>query len=158
LIAKRLEQQYPESNKGLSVALTRIRDEIGDVRLTLFLLLGAVSVVLLIACANTATLLLGKATARTREVAVRAALGASRQRIVRQLVTESLLLAFVAGASGLLLAYWGSKALVALAPADLPRLVETGIDRWVLAFTLGISMITSLLFGLVPALHASKST
>ena len=156
LIAKRLEQQYPESNKGLSVALTRIRDEIGDVRLTLFLLLGAVSVVLLIACANTATLLLGKATARTREVAVRAALGASRQRIVRQLVTESLLLAFVAGASGLLLAYWGSKALVALAPADLPRLVETGIDRWVLAFTLGISMITSLLFGLVPALHASK--
>jgi predicted permease len=157
LIAKRLEQQYPESNKGRSVAVTRMRDEmVGDVRLTLYLLLGAVSVVLLIACANTATLLLGKATARTREVAVRAALGASRQRIVRQLVTESLLLAFVAGASGLLLAYWGSKALVALAPADLPRLAETGIDRRVLAFTLGISMITSLLFGLVPALYASK--
>src|SRR5438552_10481940 len=134
-----------------------MRDEmVGDVRLTLYLLLGAVSVVLLIACANTATLLLGKATARTREVAVRAALGASRQRIVSQLVTESLLLAFVAGASGLLLAYWGSKALVALAPADLPRLAETGIDRWVLAFTLGMSMITSLLFGLVPALYASK--
>ena len=75
---------------------------------------------------------------------------------MRQLVTESLLLAFVAGVSGLLLAYWGSKALVALAPADLPRLAETGIDRWVLAFTLGISMITSLLFGLVPALYASR--
>ena len=157
LIARRLAQQYPESNKGRTVAVTRMRDEmVGDVRFTLYLLLGAVSVVLLIACANTATLLLGKATARTREVAVRAALGASRQRIVRQLVTESLLLAFVAGASGLLLAYGGSKVLVALAPGDLPRLAETGIDRSVLAFTFGISMITSLLFGLVPALYLSR--
>ena len=156
-IAQRLEQEYAESNKGRSVAVARMRDEmVGDVRFTLYLLLGAVSVVLLIACANTATLLLGKATTRTREVAVRAALGASRHRIARQLVSESLLLAFVAGASGLLLAYSGSKALIALAPADLPRLAETGIDRWVLAFTLGISMITSLLFGLVPALYASK--
>jgi len=157
LLARRLEQQYPDSNKGRSVAVTRMRDDmVGDIRLTLYLLLGAVSVVLLIACANTATLLLGKATARTREVAVRAALGASRQRIVRQLVTESLLLAFIAGIAGLVLAYWGSMALVSLAPANLPRLAETGVDRWVLAFTLGISMITSLLFGLVPALYASK--
>ena len=157
LIARRLEQQYPDSNKGRSVAVTRMRDDmVGDIRLTLYLLLGAVSVVLLIACANTATLLLGKATARTREVAVRAALGASRQRIVRQLVTESLLLAFIAGIAGLVLAYWGSMALVSLAPANLPRLAETGVDRWVLAFTLGISMITSLLFGLVPALYASR--
>ena len=157
VIARRLEQQYPESNKGRSIVVTRIQDEmVGHVRLTLYLLLGAVSVVLLIACANTATLLLGKATARTREVAVRTALGASRQRIVRQLVTESLLLALVAGASGLLLAWWGSKALVALAPANLPRLAETGIDAWVLTFTLGVSIITSLLFGLVPALYASK--
>ena len=156
-IARRLEQQYPQSNKGRSVAVARMRDEmVGDVRLTLYLLLGAVSVVLLVACANTATLLLGKATARTREVAVRAAIGASQGRIMRQLVTESLLLAFLGGALGLLLAYGGSKALVALAPADLPRLAEIGIDRWVLAFTLGTSLATSLLFGLVPALYASK--
>jgi predicted permease len=156
-IAGRLEQQYPESNRGQSVAVTRMRDDmVGDVRFTLYLLLGAVSVVLLIACANTATLLLGKATARTREIALRVALGASHRRILRQLVTESFLLAILAGASGLLLAYGGSKALVALAPANLPRLAETGIDRWVLAFTLGISVTTSFLFGLVPALYAAK--
>jgi putative ABC transport system permease protein len=157
LIGKRLEQQYPDTNKGWSVAVARMRDDmVRDVRLTLYMLLGAVAVVLLIACANTATLLLGKAITRTREVALRAALGASRRRIIRQLITESLLLSLAAGVLGLMFAYLGSKALVALAPADLPRLSETGIDRWVLAFTLGISMITSLLFGLVPALYASK--
>jgi predicted permease len=156
-IARRLELQYPETNKTRSVAVARMRDEmVGDVRLTLYLLLSAVSVVLLIACANTATLLLGKATARFREVAVRVALGASRRRIVRQLITESLLLAFLGGALGLLFAYAGSRALVALAPASVPRLTETGIDQRVLAYTLGISMLTSLLFGLVPALHALK--
>ena len=156
-IAGRLARQYPESDGGRTVAVTRMRDEmVGNIRLTLYLLLGAVSVVLLIACANTAALLLGKATARTREVAVRSALGASRRRIVRQLITESLLLSLIAAAAGLLLAYGGSKALVALAPADVPRLAEIGIDRWVLAFTLGVSILTSLLFGLVPALYASK--
>jgi predicted permease len=156
-IASRLAQQYPATNKNQTVAVRRMRDDmVGDVRLTLYVLLGAVSVVLLIACANTATLLLGKATARAREVAVRVAMGASQGRIVRQLIAESLLLALVAGTAGLLLAYGGSKALVAVAPANLPRLAEIGIDRSVLAFTVGISVITSLLFGLVPAICAAK--
>ncbi|HKE21099.1 MAG TPA: ABC transporter permease [Bryobacteraceae bacterium] len=156
-IARRLEEFYPGSNKGQGIAVERMRDQmVGDVRVTLYILLGAVSVVLLIAAANTAALLLGKATTRTREVAVRVALGASRRRIMRQLITESLLLALLAGVAGLLLAYIGSKALVALAPADLPRLAEIGVDRSVLAFTLGISLATSFLFGLVPALYASR--
>jgi putative ABC transport system permease protein len=113
-------------------------------------------VVLLLACANIATLLLAKATTRTREIAIRAALGASRRRIVLQLVTESMLLALVAGAVGVVLALWGSEALVALAPKDIPRVAETGIDGWVLAFTFAVSVIASLLFGLAPALHASR--
>jgi len=156
-VAAGLEQQYPESNKGRGVLAVRLQDElVGNVRLTLYLLWGVVGLVLLIACANTATLLLGKASARTREVAVRAALGANRARIVRQLITESLLLALLAGVSGLLIAYWGGKALLALTPADVVRSADTGIDAGVLAFTLGVSLVTSLLFGLVPAFHASR--
>jgi putative ABC transport system permease protein len=156
-ISQRLEEEYPKSNKGYGLAVTRMRDDlVADVRFTLYLLLAGVAVVLLIACANTATLLLGKATSRTREVGVRVALGANRGRIMRQLIAESLLLAVLAAAAGLLFAYFGSKTLVALAPASLPRLAETGIDRWVLAFTFGISLITSFLFGLVPASYAAK--
>ena len=156
-ISRRLEQQFPETNKGRSVSIARLRDEmVSNIRVMLYLLLSAVTVVLLIACANTATLLLGRAVSRSREIAVRCALGASRKRIVRQLITESLLMALVAGLLGLILAYLGSKILVGLAPEDLPRLSEAGIDRWVLGFTFLISVITSLLFGLVPALYASK--
>jgi predicted permease len=156
-IAGRLAALYPESNAGRTVAVIPVMDRmVGDVRLTLYLLLGAVGLVLLIACANTATLLLGKAMERTREITVRGALGAGRGRIVRQLVTESLFLAAIAGAAGLLIASGGAKALIALAPQDLPRLDEIGIDRRVLVFTLGISAVTSLVFGLLPALHASK--
>ena len=156
-IAARLAEQYPESNQGRGVTAVPLQDElVGDVRLTLYLVWGVVGVVLLIACANTATLLLGKATGRTREMAVRAALGAGRARIVRQLITESLLLTAVASVCGILLASWGVRALVALSPADVVRLATIRMDWGVLAFTLGLSLATSVLFGLVPALHASK--
>jgi putative ABC transport system permease protein len=156
-IAGRLEQQYPDSNRGRGVTAVRLQDDlVGDVRLTLYLLWGVVGVVLLIACANTATLLLGKAAVRTREIAVRTALGARRGRIVRQLVTESLLLALIAGASGVLLAYWGAQALVALSPVDVVRRAGVNLDGGVLVFTLAVSLATSLLFGLVPSLHASR--
>ena len=156
-IGARLEQQYPASNRNKSVAVTRMRDEmVGDVRTTLYLLLGAVSLVLLIACANMANLLLAKGTSRGREIAIRAAIGASRGHIVKLLIAESVTLAILAGVAGLALAVWGSNALVAIAPRNVPRLAETRIDGWVLAFTLGVSAIASLLFGLAPAIQASR--
>jgi predicted permease len=156
-IGTRLTEKYPDSNTGKSVAVTRVRDEmVSNFRLTLWVMLAAVGVVLLIACANLANMLLAKAVARTREIAIRAAVGASRGRIVRQLVTESVLMALLAGAVGVLLAMWGSRALVALAPADVPRLSETGIDARVLLFAFGASLLASLLFGLAPALQALR--
>ena len=156
-IGARLEQQYPVSNRDKTVQVIRLRDQlVNNVRSTLYMLLGGVAVVLLITCANMANLLLAKSAARTREIAIRAAVGAGRGRIVRQLLTESVLLAFVSGIAGVTLAFWGTNALVALAPPNIPRLLEASIDAWVLAFTLGVSVLASVLFGLAPALAGSR--
>ncbi len=157
-IAARLEQAYPDSNKDKSAAVTLLQDyTVRNLGPTLYVLLGAVGLVLLIACSNVANLLLAKATARTREIAVRAAIGASRRQIVGQLFLESIVIAFVAGLVGLLMANWGIAGLIALAPKDVPRLDEAFIDLNVLVFTIALSAVTTLLFGLVPAWRVSRT-
>jgi len=155
-IAARLEREYPV-NAGIGVRLVPLHEElVGDVKRPLLILLGAVCFVLLIACANVANLLLTRAASRQRELAIRAALGADRGRLVRQLLTESLVLGVLGGAAGLLLATFSTDLLLMFAPPELPRLSDIAIDRRVLAYAAGASLLTSLLFGLVPALHASR--
>jgi len=155
-IAARLAEAYPKSNTKHGITMAPLASTIvGDVRPTLLVLMGAVGFVLLIACANVANLLLARSTRRQKEIAIRAAIGAGRGRVIRQLLTESVLLALAGGVAGLAIAKWGTRAVVAAVPGGLPRMENIGGDGWVLAFTLGVSLVTGIIFGLAPALQVT---
>ena len=157
-IAQSLAQTYPDADKNNGITLVPLKQDIvGDVAPLLYVLLGAVGFVLLIACVNIANLLLARSTGRTREFAIRAALGATRARVISQLLTESLLLAVTGGALGLLLAAWGTKAAIRILPEALPRSGQIGLDSRVLIFTMAVSIVAGILFGLAPALKTSHS-
>jgi len=153
-IAKRLEEQYPDSNRKIGADVVEIREQLtGNVRPALLVLIGAVALVLLIACVNVANLLLARASSRQREIALRSALGAARSRIIRQLLTESVLLSFLAAIPGILLAYWGVALLKALPSVPGRAFEQINVDGVVLCFALGIAVLTGLVFGLAPALQ-----
>src|SRR5262245_49503959 len=156
-VARHIEEQNPVTNEGLGVKLIPLREGLaGDYRKALLILMGVVGLVLLIACVNVANLLLARASARTKEVAIRTALGAGRWRVFRQLLTESLVLGVMGGALGLLLAFWGLDLLLAAIPIDLPFWMKFDLDGRVLGFTAGVTLLTALIFGAAPALQASK--
>ena len=157
-IQGRLQELYPDANRGLGTSVVPLKQVmIGDVSGTLLLLLGAVGLVLLIACANVANLLLVRSAARTREFAIRSALGASRARVVRQLLTESTLLSVAGACLGLAIAKWGVAPVLASVPGSLPRSENIGVNASVLLFTLGVSIAVGILFGLAPALKSSET-
>ncbi|MGC1907964.1 MAG: ABC transporter permease [Candidatus Acidiferrum sp.] len=156
-VARNLASAYPEADKGLGATLVSMKEDmVGNVQPLLLLLLGAVGFLLLIACANVANLLLARSIGRSREFAIRAALGASYGRVIRQLLTESILLAGLGGALGLWFAFWGTKAVLGTLPAALPRASEVSMDSSVLLFTVGASLFAGLLFGLAPSLKTSR--
>jgi predicted permease len=156
-VARNLAVTYPDADKGTSITLNPLKkDIVGDIQPALFILLGAVGFVLLIACANVANLLLARSAGRAREFAIRAAMGASQFRVIRQLLTESVLLGVAGGALGLLLANWGTSAVLAALPAALPRADHIHLDAGVLLFTLGISVLAGAIFGLAPALRTAR--
>ena len=157
-ICNGLARQYPATNAGHGATSVRMKDDIvGYIRPTLLLLECAVGFVLIIACANVANLLLARSTARGREFAIRAALGAERARVIRQLLTESVLLSLGGAAIGLLIAGWGTSLVLAAMPGSLPRAAEIAIDPYVLLFTLAVSIVTGVLFGLAPAFHSANA-
>lgn len=157
-ISSRLEQQYPEDNKGWGAVVIPLQEDlIGDIRPALLMLFSAVGFVLLIACANVANLMLARGANRQKEIAIRIALGAPRSRIVRQLLSESILLAVIGGSLGLLLAGWGSQMLIQLSSGSLPDSGEIGIDKWALGFTLLVSFGAGIVAGIAPALQFTKA-
>ncbi len=157
-LARQMALEYPDANEGRGIGLEPIQSgQVREVRSNLWMLLGAVGFVLLIACTNVANLWLARGAVREKEISIRAVLGASRLRLVRQVLTESVLLGMVGGAAGLLLAWSGVRLFIALSPAYFPRLDEISVDPKVLAYTFGLSFLTGLLFGLVPALQTSAT-